>query len=195
MPTQAERRTATRARILDAARRAFVAQGWEATTIQGILADAGVSRGALYHHFESKEAIAEALFDHTSTHAITEAARTTDDPDPLTHLTNACLAWLSIVRRPDVAAIMFEVGPTALGWARCREIEDRNSLRVMRLSIRRAADAGQVQVASVEMAARFLNAVLTEATLALVHPTPDGPDEATVVASVRQTIGRLAPTV
>ncbi len=54
--------TDTRRRILDAALAAFLDQGYEQTTIAGIRARSGTSNGALFHHFRSKEAIAEALY-------------------------------------------------------------------------------------------------------------------------------------
>jgi AcrR family transcriptional regulator len=52
----------TRRRILDAALASFLAIGYEQTTVARIREAAGVSNGALFHHFASKEAIAEALF-------------------------------------------------------------------------------------------------------------------------------------
>ena len=75
MATQAERREATRGRILEAAARLFAEQGYEATSTQQILEAAGTSRGALYHHFETKQAIFEAVFERVSKEAITRASR------------------------------------------------------------------------------------------------------------------------
>jgi AcrR family transcriptional regulator len=52
----------TRRRILDAALKHFLEHGYEQTTIARIRDDSGVSNGALFHHFPSKEAIADALY-------------------------------------------------------------------------------------------------------------------------------------
>src|SRR5215470_13346976 len=52
----------TRERILDVARRMFQGGGYEATAIETILSECDLSRGALYHHFESKEQLFEAVF-------------------------------------------------------------------------------------------------------------------------------------
>src|SRR6516165_6391288 len=57
MSTQAERRSATIAAILASARSLFRTRGFEATSIDDIAEGAGVAKGAVYHHFESKEAI------------------------------------------------------------------------------------------------------------------------------------------
>lgn len=54
----------TRTRILDAAQRLFMAQGYEHTSIQNIVDELGdLSKGAIYHHFKSKEAILEELIN------------------------------------------------------------------------------------------------------------------------------------
>src|ERR1700722_7011340 len=57
-----ETRTDTSGRILDAALGCFVEMGYEQTTIATIRERSGVSNGALFHHFASKEAIADALY-------------------------------------------------------------------------------------------------------------------------------------
>lgn len=170
MATQAERRAATRKKILDSARRLFIEDGYEATTIGAVLGEAGVSRGALYHHFSSKEALAEALFETTSRDAIDRGSRAVTPGLTATEtLIGGCLGWLDQACRADVAAILFDLGPTAIGWARCREIENAHSLRVLRHSIDRAVAADELSPPSVELAAITLNAVLAELALALVH--------------------------
>ena len=57
MSSQAERRAATVAAILTSARALFGGRGFEATSIDDIAEGAGVAKGAVYHHFDSKEAI------------------------------------------------------------------------------------------------------------------------------------------
>ncbi|MEO1061915.1 MAG: TetR/AcrR family transcriptional regulator [Actinomycetota bacterium] len=193
MATQAERTAETRRRILDAARARFAGQGYETTTIAELLDDAGVSKGALYHHFDSKESIAETLFSETSRAAIIAASRHDgDDDDPLESLVASCLRWMDEAARPEVASVLFDLGPTALGWERSREIENAHSLRVLRASIGRAVDAGRFVPGRTELAARTINAVLAELALLAVHPgevtaTPDD-----VAALVRTTIHGLA---
>jgi AcrR family transcriptional regulator len=73
MATQLERREATRARLVEAARRLFVERGYEATSTNDVLEAAGVSRGALYHHFATKQELFAAVFERVSEQAITRA--------------------------------------------------------------------------------------------------------------------------
>lgn len=64
----------TRRKILDAAARAFVQKGYEATTLQEIAEAAGMQAGSLYYHFDSKEQLLEAVFD-IGMRRVVEAAR------------------------------------------------------------------------------------------------------------------------
>ncbi len=63
MASQAERRSTTTRAILDAARRLFTARGFEQTSVDDIAAQAGVAKGAVYHHFDSKELIFARVFE------------------------------------------------------------------------------------------------------------------------------------
>ncbi len=193
MATQAERRAATRARVLDAAEALFAAHGYEATSTDAILASCAISRGALYHHFPTKQAVFEAVFQRVSDAAIERAVRhAPPSPSPLETLVQVCLRWLKEVRKPAVAAIVVEQGPQVLGWKRARDLEARTSLGLMIRGIERALEAGEVEVESVELAARYLNAVLAEAALASVHRWPRV-SNATIERSIRQVIEGLGP--
>lgn len=190
--TQAERRAATRTRLLESARHLFVRNGYDTTTITDVLDDAGLSRGALYHHFDSKEALAEALFAATSRRTIQAGSQAVPEGlSPVESLVSACLAWLDQACRPETAAILFQVGPTALGWERCREIENAHSLLALRHGITAAVEAGELDPPSVELAAITLNAVLGELALALVHD-PTGTRRADVDKVVRGVVGSFA---
>ncbi len=58
-----KRSETTHARLLDSALKQFAANGFEATSVDDICAEAGVSKGAFYHHFESKQALFLALLN------------------------------------------------------------------------------------------------------------------------------------
>ena len=191
MATQAERRAATRARVLDAAEPLFAEQGYEATSTDEILAAAEISRGALYHHFPTKLAVFEAVFERVSEAAIARAVRGGAASDsPLDTLVRVCLRWLREIRKPGVAEILIDQGPQVLGWKRARDLEARGSLGLMVRGIERAVRAGEIEVESVELAARFVNAALAEAALASLHRAP-GLSQAAIDRAVRQWIEGL----
>ncbi len=167
MATQAERREATRSRLVEAAHRLFVAQGYEGTPTEAVLAAAGLSRGALYHHFPSKRELFAAVFDRVASEAIARilpGGRSKDSPTEA--LIAGCVGWLSQARRPEVATILLDQGPQVLGWQRAREIENRYSLGLMTRAVRAAVEAGELDVVSVDLAARLINAALAEIALA-----------------------------
>ena len=186
MATQAERREHTRARVLAAARDLFGTQGYAATSIGDIIDRAAVSRGALYHHFDSKDDVFAAVFVATSADVIRRSVaagsvgRSSASPDspadspaesptgsPLDSLVDACLAWLDEVRKPDVSQILLIDGPAVLGWERARTLEEATSLGVVRRGLAAAQAAGEIDVASIDLAARLVNSVVAEAALDL----------------------------
>ncbi|MDW3176247.1 MAG: TetR/AcrR family transcriptional regulator [Acidimicrobiia bacterium] len=191
MATQAERRAHTRSIILDSARSHFARAGYTDTSVTDILESAGVSRGAMYHHFSSKEDLFAAVFVQTSAQAIRDAAEhVSPDAAPLDALVDGCLGWLEVVSDPTTSRLLFTDGPIALGWERCRTLEEATSLGVVRAAITAAVRAGEVEVQSIDMAARLINAVLAEA--ALIQNTAKATERAKVAADVTSLITGLS---
>ena len=88
MAKQAERREATRDAIVAAATSLFGDKGFAATPMDEIATAAGVAKGAVYHHFPSKEAVFEAVLRLTSDAlALDINAKVRDAPDALAMLT------------------------------------------------------------------------------------------------------------
>ncbi len=192
MATQEERRTRTRRAILDAARTRFASDGWDATSISEILDDAGVSRGALYHHFDSKEDVFAAVFTEVSADAVAHAnAAVAPDQTPLGAFLDGCNAWLSIVRRPEFAQVLLIDGPTALGWDRCRTLEQATSLHVTEAGIRAATRAGEISPPSLRAAALLVNALLAEAALASLADAADDRDLMATIDSMIRGLSAL----
>ena len=170
---QAARRAATRARLLAAARELFLTEGYEATTTRAILDRAGSSKGAMYHHFASKAEMLDVLFRDASLAAIRRAGAAAGEGAPLDRLTRASLAWLGELADPATRRILVELGPEGLGWRRAKEIEDGHSIRALESILTEAAEAGEAPGVPPDVAARMLNALLTEAAFVLAQ---DGMD-------------------
>ncbi|GFH37276.1 TetR/AcrR family transcriptional regulator [Streptomyces pacificus] len=193
MATQEERKRATRRKIMDAAGDLFAHRGIEATTTEALLSAAGVSRGAMYHHFDSREDLVAAVYEEEAAAAIARAAAR--EPGGLSareRLLAGCLAWLDEVSRPGVARILIEDGPAALGWRRCRRIEEQYSLGRLTAALRWAVDTGEIRVASVELTARLMNAVLAEAALIVIAVNDQAEVRADVEATLRALLSGLA---
>lgn len=166
MATQQQRSDATRARLLAAFRASFLKNGVAATTTQDVLRDIGLSKGAMYHHFRSKTEIVEAIYRSESRGAIDRSVRQAASfSSPLARLKAACLAWMAEVRAPDVSRLLFEIGPSALGVGRAREIEDSVSLVLLERELGAAVAAGEIGPVDVKLIAALLNALIAEAAL------------------------------
>jgi AcrR family transcriptional regulator len=191
MPSQAERRAAMRARLIDTSRLLFARDGYDATSTNALLLAAGASKGALYHHFVSKQALFEVIFEEVSSGVIERALR---DPavtgSDLERLIGGALAWLEEVRRPDVSRILLDDGPRVLGVVRARDLEARSSLGVMIQSLDRAQRSGEIHVPDIELMARLLNAALAEAAL-LEFQANAVPDRSLIEANLRRLIEGL----
>lgn len=191
MTNQAQRRAATRSKLIAAARKHFARSGYDAARTEDILADAGVSRGALYHHFPGKRDLFEAVFLAESEATIEAAARSAGSGgSPLEDLIEGCLAWMRAARRPEAAAILLDQGPQVLGWTRARQLEEQSSLGLMKRGLERAMHAGETAPASLDLTARLINAALAELALASAQADPP-PTIAEQEATLRQLIEGL----
>lgn len=79
---------ARRTQLVDCAQTLFASKGYEATTIGDVMAMAGVSKGGFYHHFQSKEALLEALAERMARQALATIEPILEDPtlDPFVRL-------------------------------------------------------------------------------------------------------------
>jgi AcrR family transcriptional regulator len=171
MGRRAEQTEETRRLVLAAARALFIEHGYDRTPIEEILRRANVSRGALYHHFPSKEALLEAVFDEIEQEvaARTAADRAVVEADPLGALRAGCSAWLAVTLDPAVRAISLTDAPAVLGWQRWRDIDERYSFGAMKAVLQLAIEAGQIEPQPVDMLAHMLIATLGEAALVIAR--------------------------
>jgi AcrR family transcriptional regulator len=127
MNRQVERSSATIGAILAAARKLFASHGFDATSMDDIADQAGVAKGAIYHHFASKQEIftrvLDALQAEIAAAPIPAAAR--QIPDVLDQIAAGVLRYLDAAMQPGVKRILFLDGPVVIGWGKWREIDDR----------------------------------------------------------------------
>src|SRR5260370_23598889 len=120
---------ATRVQLIAIATRLFASRGYEDTSIEAVLREAGVSRGSLYHHFAGKEALFEAVLEDVEVRvggAVIAAAA--DATGPVAALRAGSLAWVRNAGHPGVQRILLIDAPSALGSARWRAMEVRHAL-------------------------------------------------------------------
>jgi AcrR family transcriptional regulator len=126
MVRQSERREATIAAILKASRKLFSTRGFDATSIDDIAASAGVAKGAVYHHFESKEEIFTQVLDNVQAElAASPPPSLLKISDPLDQIATAVMEYLIAANAPGIRQILLIDGPAVIGWQKWREIDDR----------------------------------------------------------------------
>ena len=167
MAKQAERRAATTEAIVKSARRLFGERGFAATTIDDIAEAARVAKGAVYHHFATKEAVFEAVFDQVSYDLVREVdhvART--ENDLLTAMVAGTQHYFAACARGPTGQIILRDGPAVLGWERWREIDAQHFGGKIPRALAAAMDAGLIARQPVEPLARLLLGAVTEAAVA-----------------------------
>jgi AcrR family transcriptional regulator len=158
----------TRSTLLAAARRLFVAKGYFATGTEEIVRAAGVTRGALYHHFANKEALFLAVFEAVEDDLMSKAATTTA-ADSLTRLRSGVLGFLDASLTREVQQVLLLDGPAVLGWQQWRDIESRYGLGAIASLLTAATNEGTLRAQPVEPLANLLLAALHEAALYIAN--------------------------
>jgi AcrR family transcriptional regulator len=127
MIRQLDRSAATIADIFAAARKLFASDGFDATSIDDIAAMAGVAKGAVYHHFDSKEEIFTRVLEDVQAEiaALPVPAATRGMKDPLDQIAAETLRYLLAATEPSRKRILLIDGPAVIGWKKWREIDDR----------------------------------------------------------------------
>ncbi|BBH13012.1 TetR/AcrR family transcriptional regulator [Chromobacterium haemolyticum] len=160
--TRSETMEETRNRLLQSARRSFGVDGYAATVMDELTAAAGVTRGALYHHFGDKKglllAVAQALdaeIEAGLARAECEAA------DPWQGFKRRCRAYLQAVTQPEAQRILLYDAPAALG-AEYVQAGQRQCVGAIAERLRALMDAGLIRPADPQALARLINGALVE---------------------------------
>jgi AcrR family transcriptional regulator len=157
---------ATRGQLIATATRMFAERGYEDTSIEAVLKEAGFSRGSLYHHFASKEALFEAVAEDVETSVGQQtlaAAGSSDGPVPA--LRAGFLAWIRLAGDPVVQRILLIDAPSVLGWERWRSMEERHALGLIRAALQVIAGEGKLRQETVGTLAHVLLASVNEVAL------------------------------
>jgi len=167
--TQAERREQTRRALLSAARRLFAEHGYAGTSTPEIVAAAGVTRGALYHHYADKLALFAAVVEEEHllmAMAINAAAASDDEPGPIKALMAGCDAFLDAMQDPGRRRILLVDAPAVLGRDAVDAIDARHGMETLICGLRDAMDAGVIRKLPVETLAHLFGALFDRAALA-----------------------------
>lgn len=174
--TQEERRDATRRALIAAARRQFAESGYAATNTPAIATEAGVTRGALYHHFADKQALFEAVVEEEHALlalAINAAAESDDEPGPVRALIEGGDAYLAAMQDPGRRRILLIDAPAVIHREKLDAINARFGLRTLVQGVEAAVAADAIRDLPVLPLAQLLDALFDRAALAPAEELAD----------------------
>jgi AcrR family transcriptional regulator len=167
---KAEQSDATRSALLRVARQLFTERGYAATSTTDIADRAGVTRGALYHHFAAKDNLFRAVFEQLEAEIAEHVAREAlAGADPLEQLRLGCRAFLDACLDPAVQRIVLLEGPGVLGWETWQEIEERYGYGLVATGVEAAIAARLFETQPVEPLAHVLFGALAQAGLVVAR--------------------------
>ena len=170
---RAEQVAQTRAALVSAGRQLFGTRGFAATSVEDIARVARVTSGALYHHFPTKAAVFEAVFEQVHTEMLVASAEASAAADgALEQIAAGFGVFLDRVLEPEVQRILVTDGPAVLGLARFVELDERYALEPAVQALEAANAAGLLRVEDPRTLVRLLFGAMTRAGL-LIASSPD----------------------
>lgn len=165
--TQGERRAATRATLVAAGRELFATRGYEAVGTEEIVAAAGVTRGALYHHFDGKRGLFAAVYEAVEEELVANfPLDRLLGTDPFDGLRVGISEFLELSLDQELQRITLLDAPAVLGWEQWHEVQVRHGLGLLLAGVGAALEAGQIRSElPAEELANALLGTLVEAAL------------------------------
>lgn len=151
-----------------AARPLFAVHGFGGVGTETIVRAAGVTRGALYHQFNDKTELFQAVYEAVEEDLagrLAERIAAAGASDPIEVMMLGADAWLDACVEPEVQQIVLLDGPAVLGWERWREIGMRYGLGLLEGLLSHAIDVGRIPSQPVAALAQVLVGALDEAAM------------------------------
>jgi AcrR family transcriptional regulator len=191
---KAQQSEATRAVLITEGRRLFAARGYAGVGTEEIVRAAGVTRGALYHHFAGKGDLFRAVYEDVERELVERvAAAATAADDPLEVLHAGVQAFLDACEDPAVERIALIDAPSVLGWERWREIGLQYGFGLVHGALAAAMDAGLIERQPVRALAHLLLGALDEAALLVARADDDGQTRREVGHALERRLNALRP--
>jgi AcrR family transcriptional regulator len=186
--TQSERSEATRGALIEAARALFAERGYAGVGTEEIVRAAGVTRGALYHHFDGKRDLLRAVYEQLESEIAAEvAADVTAGAGALETLRAGAQLFLDHCLEPEVQRIVLLDAPAVLGWEEWREIGARYGLGLIAGLLTAGIEAGEIRAQPVEPLSHALLGALDEIAMLVARAA----DPAVARAEAAETIESL----
>jgi AcrR family transcriptional regulator len=174
---------ATRLALLSAARELFGLNGYAATSIEEVAARAGVTKGAVYHHFGGKATLFQEVYAQVMREVSDQVVSKFNEPDHWVALTSGCQLMIDAQLDPAVRRIALHDARSVLNWDVVHLIESRYGAVGIRGALRKAMHGGVIEPQPLRPLALLLAGALSEACFYVADA--DDP------AQAREEVGRL----
>ena len=163
---KAEQTEFTRAALIGSGRELFGERGYAAVGTEEIVQRAGVTRGALYHHFRGKEDLFRAVLEEMNRELAERIGSVAaEQPDPVHALRVGAQAFLDACLEPAVQRIALIDAPSVLGWEKWRELDAEAGLGLVEAVLEAAMEAKLIERQPVKPLAHILLGALDEAAM------------------------------
>ncbi|MGL5164608.1 MAG: TetR/AcrR family transcriptional regulator [Afipia sp.] len=187
-----DRTEKTRSALMQAARRLFIEKGYGETSTPEIVAAAGITRGALYHHFEDKRALFRAIVTDEAL-AVADAIERNAPAElqPIDALLAGSSAYLDAMRLPGRTRLLLIEGPSVLGLTEMKKLDEENAARTLRDGLEAAMGKRSASSsASLAALADMLSAAFDRAALAIDAGEDAEHYRAAIATLIRSVAGR-----
>ncbi|WP_166906272.1 TetR/AcrR family transcriptional regulator [Mycobacterium sp. DL440] len=191
--TQAERTRATIDQILVVARDLFAADGYDNTFVDNVAERAGMTKGALYHHFEGKRGLFAAVFENEQRaigEAVNRAAGGTKDS--WQRFLRGCRGFFDAVLDAGVQRITLIDAPAVLGWEAMRDLEDEHVTSLLRLGLTQVIADGHLPEQRVEPLAHLLHGAMCEAAMTVARSADPERESRDSIAALERLLNGIA---
>jgi len=163
----------TRQALMDSALELFIIKGFQKTSIEDIVQRARVTRGALYHHFQSKEEMFIDAYTMLVKQLVDVVEKNISDiEDSWERAVAGCKAFLDYCISPDYKSIRLDDAIGVLGWKKWRQIDSSYTMKVLREIIQDIKNTDEFSIDSVDHTANMIYSLLVEAALTIAG-SPD----------------------
>jgi AcrR family transcriptional regulator len=164
--TKAQQREATTSRLLEIACEIFTRDGYANAATEEIVQRAGLTRGALYHHFGSKEGLFQAVLGQIQKQVGQRVeAVVAGHQGTWEQLIAGSTAFLEISLDPQVQRIMLIDAPAVVGWSLWRELDAQHSMKSLREALTELIAQGQLPPLPLDALTHLLSGAMNEAAL------------------------------
>lgn len=162
--SKAEQKARTRAALIATAREEFAAHGYAEAATNRVVEKTNLTRGALYHHFEDKRSLFEAVFREEQTRLASTLQSVIDEAADEAAAFSASLdKFLDAMAEPKARRILIDEAPTVLGWKRWRDIDKAYVLGTLSGALEKEAKAEGYEVPCPDAMNLLVSSALYEA--------------------------------